>query len=113
MQIMWNKWSEYLEEGKNIQWYGGFVGIDYRANSNFAYSMLYNYTSPGGFKNTGTIFEGLAANTVTTTMSYYFRSNVRGLLEITMDFLPQENDADFVGHESKEDAIILGIDINY
>ncbi len=112
-QVMWNKWSEYLEKGKNMQWFGGFVGIDYRANTNLAYSLLYNYTDPGNFRNTGTIYEGLAANVITTTMSYYFRSNVRGLLEITMDFLPQENDADFVGHETKEDAIIIGIDINY
>jgi len=112
-QIIWNKWSEYLEKGTNIQWYGGFLGIDYRASDSIAYSLLYNYSNPGDFTNTGTIYEGLAANTVTTTLSYYFRSNVRGLLEITMDFLPQENDADFVGHETKEDAIIIGIDINY
>ena len=113
VQLMWNKWSEFLEKGKNIQWYGGFFSIDYRASDSFAYSLLYNYSNAGGFKNTGTIYEGLAANVVTTTLSYYFRSNVRGILEITMDFLPQENDADFVGHESKEDAIILGIDVNY
>ena len=113
MQLMWNKWNEYLKKGKNIQWYGGFLGVDYRASDNFAYSLLYNFTSAGDFKDTGTIYEGLAANAITTTLSYYFRSNVRGILEITMDFLPQENDADFVGHESKEDAIILGIDVNY
>lgn len=112
-QLMWNKWSEYLEKGKNMQWFGGFIGVDYRANTSVAYSLLYNYTNPGDFKGTGTIFEGLAANVITTTISYYFRSNVRGLIEITMDFLPQENDADFVGHETKEDAIILGIDVNY
>ena len=112
-QAMWNKWSEYLEKGKNIQWYGGFLGVDFRASDSFTYSLLYNYTNEGDFSNTGTIFEGLSANVVTTTMSYYFRSNVRGILEITMDFLPQENDDDFVGHESKEDAIIIGIDINY
>ncbi|MDH3327082.1 MAG: hypothetical protein OEM38_10240 [Gammaproteobacteria bacterium] len=112
-QLMWNKWSEYLEKGKNIQWYGGFLGADYRASDSFAYSLLYNFTSNGDFKNSGTIYEGLSANVVTTTLSYYFRSNVRGLLEITMDFLPQETDANFVGHESKEDAIIIGIDINY
>lgn len=112
-QLMWNKWSEFLAKGENIQWYGGFLGIDYRASDSFAYSLLYNYSSAGDFKNTGTIYEGLAANVVTTTLSYYFRSNVRGLLEISMDFLPRENDVDFVGHETKEDAIILGIDINY
>jgi len=113
VQLMWNKWSEFLAEGENAQWYGGFINIDYRASDSFAYSLLYNYSSAGDFENSGTIYEGLAANSITTTLSYYFRSNVRGILEITMDFLPKENDADFVGHESKEDAIILGIDVNY
>ena len=113
LQFMWNKWSEFLNPGQVIQWYGGFVGIDYRATDYISYSLLYNYSNAGDFKNTGTIYEGISANVVTTTVSYYFRSNVRGILEISMDFLPADNDDDFVGHETKEDAIILGIDISY
>lgn len=113
IQFMWNKWNEFLEKGKNSQWYGGFIGIDYRASDYISYSLLYNYTNAKDFKNTGTIYEGLNANVVTTTVSYYFRSNVRGILEISMDFLPADNDDDFVGHETKEDAIILGIDVSY
>jgi len=113
VQFMWNKWNEFLQKGKNSQWYGGFIGIDYRASDYISYSLLYNYTNAKDFKNTGTIYEGLNANVVTTTVSYYFRSNVRGILEISMDFLPADNDDDFVGHETKEDAIILGIDISY
>ena len=113
VQFMWNKWNEFLQKGKNSQWYGGFIGIDYRASDYISYSLLYNYTNAKDFKNTGTIYEGLSANVVTTTVSYYFRSNVRGILEISMDFLPADNDDDFVGHETKEDAIILGIDISY
>lgn len=113
MQLMLNRWPEFLSKGKNIQWYGGYFGIDYRATDYISYSLLYNYTHPGSFANTGTIYEGLKANVVTTTISYYFRSNVRGILEISMDFLPADNDEDFVGHETKEDALVLGIDISY
>jgi len=112
-QFMWNKWNEFLEPQKNISWFGGFVAINYAATDTLAYSLLYNYTDAGDFRNTGSIYEGLASNTITTSISYYFRSNVRGIVEITMDFLPQENDADFVGHESKEDNLSIGIDINY
>ncbi len=113
VQLMWNRWDEFLNEGENIQWFGGFVGIDYRATDYISYSLLFNYTNPGDFKNTGSIYEGLSANVITTTVSYYFRSNVRGILEVSMDFLPAENDEDLVGHETKEDALVIGIDISY
>ena len=112
-QFMWNKWTGFLKKGQVIQWYGGFIGIDYRATEYISYSLLYNYSNAGDFKDTGTIYEGISANVITTSVSYYFRSNVRGILEISMDFLPADNDDDFVGHETKEDALIIGIDISY
>jgi len=112
-QFIWNKWDDFLEKQQTKQWYGGFFSIDYHATSSMSYSLLFNYSNAYDFKNTGTVFEGLSSTSVTTTLSYYFRSNVRGILEITMDFLSKEDDDDFVGHESKEDAIILGIDISY
>ena len=112
-QFLWNQWQDFLVKGERINWWGGYLSVDYAATTRTAYSLLYNFTSAGDFKDSGTIYEGLSTNVVTTTISYYFRSNVRGVLEITMDFLPQENDADFVGHESKEDMISIGIDLNY
>lgn len=113
LQFIWNQWQDFLEVGKRTNWYGGYLAIDYAATSTTAYSLLYNLTSSGDFAGSGTIYEGLETNIVTTTISYYFRYNVRGILEISMDFLPQDNDADFVGHESKEDMISIGIDLNY
>ncbi len=113
LQFMWNQWQDFLAKGERINWYGGYLSVDYAATSHTAYSLLYNFTSAGDFAGSGTIYEGLATNVVTTTLSYYFRSNVRGILEISMDFLPKDNDPDFVGHESKEDMISLGLDLNY
>lgn len=113
LQALWNRWSGFLEENVNHQWFGGFININYRATDELSYSLLYNYTNAYDFKDSGTIYEGLSSNVITTTISYYFRSNVRGILEISMDFLPADNDDDFIGHETKEDALIIGIDISY
>ena len=113
LQAFWNRWNGFLEENVNHQWFGGFININYRATDELSYSLLYNYTNAYDFKNSGTIYEGLSSNVITTTVSYYFRSNVRGILEVSMDFLPADNDDDFIGHETKEDAFILGIDISY
>lgn len=113
IQVLWNRWHGFLDENVNHQWFGGFININYRATDELSYSLLYNYTNAYDFKNSGTIYEGLSSNVITTTISYYFRSNVRGILEVSMDFLPADNDDDFIGHETKEDALILGIDISY
>lgn len=113
LQVLWNRWNGFLNENTNHQWFGGFININYRATEEVSYSLLYNYTNAYDFSNSGTIYEGLNTNVITTTVSYYFRSNVRGIIEVSMDFLPADNDDNFIGHETKEDALILGIDISY
>jgi len=112
-QFIWNQWKNFLAVGEKHQWFGGFLGAHYAYSDTVSYSLLVNYTDAGDFKNSGTIYEGLATNLTTASISYYFRRNVRGVLEISMDMLPLENDADFIGHESKEDSISVGFDVNY
>lgn len=113
LQLIWNQWQDFITKNQRINWYGGFLSVDYIATTSTSYSMLYNFTSAGDFTNSGTIYEGLAANVLTTAVSYYLRSNVRGFFEISMDFLPAQANSNFIGHQSKEDMVSLGIDLNY
>ena len=36
--------------------------------------------------------------------------NVKGIIEGSYDFLSKDNDADYVGHETKEGYILIGFD---
>lgn len=111
-QVLWNKWDKFLDQDpdKSYNWYGGFAGVDYIYNDRWAFSLLYNYNNANDFKNTGTVFEGINMNALTATASYYFMRNVKGVMEATVDFQKKDNDADFVGHETKEGYLLIGID---
>jgi hypothetical protein len=111
-QALWNKWDKFLDQdpNKNYSWFGGFAGVDYVYNDRWTFSLLYNYANNDGFKNTGTVFEGIKMNALTATASYYFMRNVKGVMEATVDFQKKDNDPDFVGHETKEGYILFGID---
>lgn len=37
-------------------------------------------------------------------------TNVKGLIEGNVDFLQKDDDADFVGHETQEGYLLVGID---
>jgi len=34
-------------------------------------------------------------------------------IEINLDFLPKDNDADFFGHKTKENALLVGFDLAF
>ncbi|MDO8412903.1 MAG: hypothetical protein Q7S51_03825 [Gallionellaceae bacterium] len=114
-QLLWNRWNNFLDASPDINrsWTGGFVGADYIYSERWVYSMLYNRASAKDFRGTGTVYEGIALNTLSTTATYYFMRNVKGFVEATVDLQKKDNDADFVGHETKENSLMLGFDLAF
>jgi hypothetical protein len=115
MQGVWNRWDGFLDAdpGRNYAWFGGFAGVDYVLNDRWALSALYNYGDAGDFKGTATIYEGIKMQTLTLGASYYFMRNAKGVIEFNYDFLSADNDADFVGHETREGYFLVGFDIAF
>jgi hypothetical protein len=111
-QFLWNEWDGFLDSDPNqdYRWNGMFAGVDYIANDRWTYSLLLNYADAKDLDNTGTIFEGINIRTLTLTASYYFMQNLKGVFEINGDFMSKDRDDDFVGHESKEGYILIGLD---
>lgn len=111
-QFLWNEWDGFLDNDPNrvYRWTGMFAGVDYIANDRWTYSLLLNYADAQDLDNTGTIFEGLNIRTLTLTASYYFMQNLKAVFEVNGDFLSKDRDGDFIGHESKEGYIIIGLD---
>lgn len=111
-QALWNRWDGFLDAdpGRNLRWFGAFAGVDYVRNDRWAYSLLYNHNDAGDFEGTRTIFEGISMRTLTLAASYYFMRNVKGVIELNADFLKKDRDADFVGHETRENYIVIGFD---
>jgi len=110
VQGLWNRWDGFLNPNRNFDWFGGFAGIDYIFNDFWGFSLLYNFADANDFDGTKTVFEGIDINTVTATASYYFNRNVKAVLEGNIDLMKKDNDTDFVGHETNESYILLGID---
>ncbi|MEW6354324.1 MAG: hypothetical protein AB1469_08540 [Pseudomonadota bacterium] len=111
-QGLWNQWDNFLDQNpdRDYTWFGGFAGVDYVHSDRWVFSLLYNYADNNDFENTGTVFEGIEINTLTATASYYFMRNVKGVIEATVDFQSEDDDPGFVGHETKEGYILVGID---
>lgn len=112
-QVLWNRWENFLDDSPNVNrdWSGGFFGADYIYSDRWTYSMLYNHTRAKDFSGTNTIYEGIALNTLSATASYYFMRNVKGIIEVNYDILAKNTDPNhFVGHKTKENYLLLGID---
>lgn len=111
-QVLWNDWRQFLDTDptRDFRWTGGFAGIDYIYSERWAYSILYNYNDAGDFRGTRTVFEGIRMNSLSLAASYYFMRNLKGVVELNADFLDEDDDADFVGHETKEGYILVGFD---
>jgi hypothetical protein len=114
-QALWSEWSGFLSPGVDYEWWGVFGGIDYIRNDRWAYSLLYNYADAGDFENTNTIFEGIDMNSVTLAASYYFMRNVKGVLELNIDLLEEQERTGpfFTGHLGKENYFLVGIDVAF
>ena len=111
-QLLQNEWNEFITEGNDYSWYGGFIGVDYIHSDHWAYSLLYNYTNADDFKNTDTIYEGIDMNTVTLTASYYFMRNVKGVIELNLDLLDsvEQSGTYYTGHLTGENYALIGFD---
>lgn len=115
-QGLWNTWDDFLDiaPGEDYEWFGAFAGVDYIYNDRWAFSVLYNYVDAGDFEDSGTIFEGLEMNSVSLGASYYFMRNVKAVIEVNADFLSKDaGGPPFVGHQTKEHYLLIGLDAAY
>ncbi|WP_193164634.1 hypothetical protein [Microbulbifer hainanensis] len=123
-QYLWNSWNDFLQleefdNGEsgfgNYDWNGGFAGVDYIASDRWAFSLLYNYDNADDLDNTDTIYEGIDANTLTLTASYFFMRNVKGVAEINIDFLGEQDQRGeyYTGHLDKEPYFLVGFDVAF
>lgn len=112
-QGLWSRWDAFLDAdpSRNIRWWGAFAGLDYVRDARWVFSILYNTARAGDFANTGTLFEGIKINSLTLGTSYYFMRNVKGVIELNLDALPKDAAGPpFVGHQTKENYLLLGFD---
>lgn len=113
-QYLWNTWDGFLDidSTRSYRWDGGFAGIDWIPNDRWAFSALYNYDNAGDLARTNTVYEGIAMNSLSLTTSYYFMRNVKGIVEVNVDFLNRTRPTGpyFTGHLSSENYILFGFD---
>jgi len=111
VQLLQNRWDDFLTVGKTAEWNGGFAGLDYIYSDRWAYSLLYSYADAGDLADSGTVYEGIDLNTLTATASYYFMRNVKGVIELNVDLQNKDsNPNDGIGHDTKEGYFLLGFD---
>lgn len=112
LQYLWNRWDGFLDPTTEYRWSGGFLGVDYIPNDRWAFSALYNEANAGDLDNTDTIYEGIDINSLSLAASYYFMRNVKGVAELNIDALAEENQAGqfFTGHLDKETYFLVGFD---
>lgn len=112
MQGLWNQWDGFFDSDptRNYDWFAGFAGIDYVHSERWVYSLLWNYADARELTDSGTIYAGINMNTLTFTTSYYFMRNVKGIFEVTGDFLPVHETVPLVNHATKEGYVLVGID---
>ncbi|MDH5256560.1 MAG: hypothetical protein OEX07_01085 [Gammaproteobacteria bacterium] len=105
-------WKDFLSVDKNVSWFGGFVGVDYVYSDHWVFSGLYNYADANDLSNSGTIYEGIALNSLSGAVSYYFMRNAKLLIEANVDI--QKTDVkNGVGHDTKEHYLLAGFDIAF
>ena len=114
-QALWNEWEDLLDAAptQDFDWFGGFAGVDYIRNDRWSFSLLYNYAEADEFEGTGTIYEGIAINSLTFNASYYFMRNLKAVFEINADLVGEERSSGppFVGHQTKEHYVLVGFDM--
>lgn len=111
-QYLWNGWDDFLDDDptRDFRWNGGFLGVDWIVNDRWSASLLYNGAGQGDFAGTGTIYEGLETSVLTAGVSYYLARNFRFQFEGGIDFLPTVANPNFVGHLTKENYVLFGLD---
>ena len=111
-QVIQNDWDGFIDEGQQYRWTGAFAGVDYIHNDHWTYSLLYNYADANDLKNTDTVYEGIDINSLTFTTSYYFMRNVKGIIELNVDFLDtvDKSGTYWTGHLTSENYALVGFD---
>ena len=108
-----NHWRDFLGDGRDRRWWGGFAGIDWIRTSRWTHSLLYNYADAGDLKGSGTVYEGIALNSLTLSSAYYFMRNLKGVVEANIDFLAPDGRADGIGHDTREHYFLAGFDLAF
>jgi len=111
-QVLWNRWDGFLDPAVDYEWTAGFAGVDYVYSDKWVFSALVNLADAGDLANTDTIYEGIEMRTLTFAAAYYFMRNVKGVVELNVDFLDDEPQTGqyYTGHLSKENYLLVGID---
>jgi len=111
-QFLWNSWDGFLDPAIDYQWTAGFAGVDYVHSDKWVFSALLNIGDAGDLADTDTVYEGIDMQTLTFAASYYFMRNVKGVLELNVDFLDDEPQSGqyWTGHLTKENYFLVGID---
>lgn len=112
-QGLWNRWDGFLDADptRDFDWFGGFAGVDYIHSDRWAFSLLYNYAEADEFAGTGTIYEGIAMNSLSAGVSYYLMRNLKLVVEANADLLGSERGGPpYVGHQTSEHNLLLGLD---
>lgn len=115
-QLLWNYWDGFLDADPTVDydWVGGFLGVDYIANDRWAFSLLYNYADASDFDDTDTVYEGIDINSISFGAAYFFMRNVKAVIELNVDLLSEDSGGPpYVGHQTKENYILLGFDAAY
>ena len=111
-QFLWNSWDGFLDPALDYQWTAGFAGVDYVHSDRWVFSALVNIGDAGDLDDTDTVYEGIDMQTLTVAASYYFMRNVKGVVELNVDFLDDEPQSGqyFTGHLTKDNYFLVGID---
>ena len=111
-QFLWNSWDGFLDPAIDYQWTAGFAGVDYLHSDKWVFSALLNISDAGDLADTDTVYEGIDMQSLTFAASYYFMRNVKGVLELNVDFLNDEQQSGlyWTGHLTKENYFLVGID---
>ena len=112
-QLLDNHWQDFFHQGRDNRWWGGFIGLDWIRSERRSYSLLYNYADAGDFKNSATLYQGIAVNSLTLTASHYFMRNVKGIIEVNVDFLAADGRVDGIGHDTREHYLLTGFDLAF
>lgn len=103
-----NEWDDVVEQDKTYTWDGMFLGVDYIHSSRWAFSGLYNRTDSGDLDGSNSVYNGIDMDSLSLGASYYFMTNVKGVMEVNFDMLDTDEEA--FGHNGTDSYFLLGFD---
>lgn len=103
-----NEWDDVVAQDETYTWDGMFLGIDYIHSPLWAFSALYNRTDSGDLEGSNTVYNGIDMDSITLGASYYFMTNVKGVMEVNYDLL--DTDVESYGHNGTDSYFLLGFD---